>query len=78
MLHTHSTTHHRMMLNILSKAMTNDAVDRRVNAFIKRLLQVALHQSAAFATASLILVSRIVTERPSILRLTNATEVKCQ
>uniref|UniRef100_A0A914UHC0 CCAAT-binding factor domain-containing protein n=1 Tax=Plectus sambesii TaxID=2011161 RepID=A0A914UHC0_9BILA len=65
----HGSGHHAQLFNLLYKTMKSDSVDRRVKAFVKRLLQLALHETPAFACAALILVSKLVQERPSILRL---------
>ncbi|CAM9974900.1 unnamed protein product [Lampetra planeri] len=55
-----------MFLNLLYKSLKADVVARRVKAFVKRLLQVACAQSAAFVCAALLLVSEVLRMRPEL------------
>ena len=45
-------------------AVTQDTEDSRVRAMIKRLLQVALHGTAAFACGAVLVANRIMSVRP--------------
>lgn len=72
----HSSAQERQLFILLVKALKNDSVDQRVIAFIKRLLQLSLSRSAAFATAVLILISKLLEERPSLLILSKTADRK--
>ena len=48
-----------MFLNLLFKSMKKDVCERRVCAFIKRLLQVCGYQPPTFICAALILLSEV-------------------
>uniref|UniRef100_A0A915ASH1 CCAAT-binding factor domain-containing protein n=1 Tax=Parascaris univalens TaxID=6257 RepID=A0A915ASH1_PARUN len=72
----HSSSRERQLFDLLVKALKNDSMDQRVIAFIKRLLQLSLSRSAAFATAALILISKILEERPSLLILSKTSDRK--
>ena len=48
-----------MFLNLLFKSMKKDVCERRVSAFIKRLLQVCSYQPPPFICAALILLSEV-------------------
>ena len=48
-----------MFLNLLFKSMKKDTCQRRVFAFIKRLLQVCSYQPPTFVCAALILLSEV-------------------
>eukprot|EP00898_Chlorokybus_atmophyticus_P004404 jgi/Chlat1/4965/Chrsp32S04947 len=53
-----------LFLSLLFKAMRADINSSRVAAFAKRLLQVAMHQSAAFACGALMLISEVLKAHP--------------
>eukprot|EP00252_Welwitschia_mirabilis_P019006 TRINITY_DN4287_c0_g1_i1.p1 TRINITY_DN4287_c0_g1~~TRINITY_DN4287_c0_g1_i1.p1 ORF type:complete len:1060 (-),score=290.87 TRINITY_DN4287_c0_g1_i1:464-3643(-) len=55
-----------MFLGLLFKVLKADLNVRRVPAFVKRLLQVALQQSPNFACACLLLVSELLKARPTL------------
>ncbi|ESP02919.1 hypothetical protein LOTGIDRAFT_206059 [Lottia gigantea] len=63
-----------MFLNLLYKAMRSDVADKRIKAFVKRLLQVCSYQSAQFVCGALILVSEILHEKPGLLNLNCTAE----
>lgn len=72
----HGSTHHAQLFNLLYKSLKADPVDRRVKAFVKRLLQLALHETPAFACGALILIAKLVAERPAVLRLSKNANVR--
>jgi len=55
-----------MFLSLLFKAVTADVSPKRVAAFAKRLLQVALEAPANFACGCLVLVSGLLKSRPGL------------
>ncbi|KAF5194073.1 CCAAT/enhancer-binding protein zeta [Thalictrum thalictroides] len=55
-----------MFLDLLLRAMTSDVNLKRVSAFLKRLMQVALQQPPRFACASLFLLSEVLKARPPL------------
>lgn len=55
--HTNKTA---MFLSLVFKAMQADVSTKRVCAFVKRLLQVALHQQPNFACGCLMLTSQLL------------------
>jgi ribosome biogenesis protein MAK21 len=55
-----------LFLNVLFKAMKHDKNPVRVKAFLKRLLQVSLHQQPTFACGALFLVSEILRGSPHL------------
>lgn len=55
-----------LFLNVLFKAMRHDKNQTRVKAFLKRLLQVSLHQQPTFACGALFLVSEILRGTPQL------------
>ncbi|EJW85751.1 CBF/Mak21 family protein [Wuchereria bancrofti] len=63
----HGTNVDRQLFSLLYRALSSDTVECRVIAFIKRLLQLSLCRNASFASATLILISRLTESRPSLL-----------
>lgn len=53
-------------LNLLYKSMKADSVGKRVAAFVRRVLQVCLHQPANIATAFVMLISSIFKDKPDV------------
>lgn len=53
-----------MLLGLMFKALKSDINSKRVAAFSKRLLQVALQQPPQFACACLLLLSEVLKEKP--------------
>ncbi|PIA53742.1 hypothetical protein AQUCO_00900373v1 [Aquilegia coerulea] len=58
-----------MFIGLLVKAMKSDVNLKRVSAFSKRLMQVALQQPPRFACASLCLLSEVLKARPPLWNL---------
>ncbi|VDM47019.1 unnamed protein product [Toxocara canis] len=80
-----SAAQESQLFGLLLKTLKNDSVDQRVTAFIKRLLQLSLNRSSAFAAAALVLVSKLLEDRPSLLllskkvdKMTDANSVKME
>ncbi|KDO33152.1 hypothetical protein SPRG_01964 [Saprolegnia parasitica CBS 223.65] len=69
-----TTSKHAMFLNVLFRAMKSDVSPARVNAMIKRLLQVAYTMAPAFACASLYLVSQVMAHNPRLRGMINMAE----
>uniref|UniRef100_A0A0R3RYD1 CBF domain-containing protein n=1 Tax=Elaeophora elaphi TaxID=1147741 RepID=A0A0R3RYD1_9BILA len=63
----HGANVDRQLFSLLYRALSSDTVEYRVIAFIKRLLQLSLCRNAPFAAATLILISRLIEKRPSLL-----------
>ncbi|KAM3716776.1 Uncharacterized protein ACO02O_00912 [Dirofilaria immitis] len=63
----HGTNVDRQLFSLLYRALSSDTAEYRVAAFIKRLLQLSLCRNAPFAAATLILISRLIENRPSLL-----------
>jgi hypothetical protein len=55
-----------MFLSLLFRAMRADVSTKRLCAFVKRLLQVALHQQPNFACGCLLLTSQLLQARPHV------------
>ncbi|XP_069118836.1 CCAAT/enhancer-binding protein zeta-like [Argopecten irradians] len=53
-----------MFLNLLFKSIKKDVAERRVKAFIKRLLQICPFQSPQFTCAALVLLGEIIKTQP--------------
>ncbi|XP_033730348.1 CCAAT/enhancer-binding protein zeta-like, partial [Pecten maximus] len=53
-----------MFLNLLFKSIKKDVADRRVKAFIKRLLQICPFQSPQFTCAALVLLGEVIKIQP--------------
>ncbi|CAN7995585.1 unnamed protein product [Ixodes hexagonus] len=64
-----------LFLNLLYRALKRDEEDRRVKAFLKRVLQACLYQTPHLACGMLVLVSEVLRIRPKLLetRSFNAT-----
>ena len=56
-------------LNLVYRSVRLDPCEPRARAFIKRLLQCCLHQTAALACSVLLLVSELLRRRPELARL---------
>ena len=56
-------------LNLVYRSIRLDSCEPRARAFIKRLLQLCLHQTAALACSVLLLVSELLRRRPELARL---------
>ncbi|EQC34133.1 hypothetical protein SDRG_08342 [Saprolegnia diclina VS20] len=69
-----TTSKHTMFLNVLFRAMKSDVSPARVNAMIKRLLQVAYTMAPAFACASLYLVSQVMAHNPRLRGMIDMAE----
>ncbi|CAG2118262.1 unnamed protein product, partial [Medioppia subpectinata] len=63
-----------MLLNLVYRAMKRDPVLRRVKAFVKRLLQIALTQSSSVATSILLLISEVIQSKPGLVLHREVTE----
>ncbi|KAI0233815.1 CCAAT/enhancer-binding protein zeta [Lamellibrachia satsuma] len=63
-----------MFLNLLFKSMKKDVCERRVSAFIKRLLQVCSYQPPPFICAALILLSELLKTRRNMLKVYHQAE----
>ncbi|GAA95277.1 uncharacterized protein L969DRAFT_92464 [Mixia osmundae IAM 14324] len=69
-----NTTKHAMYLNLLFKAMKADAVPARVQAFVKRLVQVlSLHQPP-FVCGALYLLAKLMQVTPSLRSMLTVPE----
>ncbi|KAK3593430.1 hypothetical protein CHS0354_020192 [Potamilus streckersoni] len=55
-----------MFLNLLFKSLKKDMSERRVKAFIKRLLQICCHQNPQFTCGCLVLLSEVLKHKPGI------------
>ncbi|CAD5232531.1 unnamed protein product [Bursaphelenchus xylophilus] len=55
--------------DLVHKVLKTDPVEERVRAFIKRLLQLALINTPAFAAAVLLLYNALLTEKPQLIQL---------
>ncbi|RWS08639.1 CCAAT/enhancer-binding protein zeta-like protein [Dinothrombium tinctorium] len=55
-----------LFFNLVYRAIKKDPVSKRVKAFLKRLLQVALHSSSQISAGIIILTSQILKVRPEI------------
>eukprot|EP01117_Protostelium_nocturnum_P006360 TRINITY_DN2298_c0_g2_i2.p1 TRINITY_DN2298_c0_g2~~TRINITY_DN2298_c0_g2_i2.p1 ORF type:complete len:867 (-),score=393.51 TRINITY_DN2298_c0_g2_i2:15-2615(-) len=61
--HSHNWT---QFLNLVYKSLKMDLESGRLQAFIKRLLQICLLEEPGFVCASLILISAIIKEKPNL------------
>ncbi|KAK2192448.1 hypothetical protein NP493_31g05000 [Ridgeia piscesae] len=68
------SAHQSMFLNLLFKSMKKDVCERRVCAFIKRLLQVCGYQPPTFICAALILLSELLKTRTNLLKVHHQAE----
>eukprot|EP01134_Creolimax_fragrantissima_P000497 CFRG0497T1 len=62
----YATTRHAAFLNIVYKAVSVDANNARICAFVKRLLQLSMEQEAPFVTAVLFMVSEVIKTKPHL------------
>ncbi|XP_014674207.1 PREDICTED: CCAAT/enhancer-binding protein zeta-like [Priapulus caudatus] len=58
-----------MFLNLVFKSMLKDVVVKRLQAFLKRLLQISAYQAPNFICGVLLLVSELLKKRPGTLSL---------
>ncbi|XP_010428130.1 PREDICTED: CCAAT/enhancer-binding protein zeta-like [Camelina sativa] len=63
-----------MFIGLLLRAMKNDINVKRVAAFAKRILQVALQQPPQYACASLFLLSEVLKARPPLWKMVVQSE----
>ncbi|WAR19175.1 CEBPZ-like protein [Mya arenaria] len=59
-------------LNLLFKSIKKDECERRVKAFIKRLLQICAYQQPNFTCGAMLLLSEVLKVKPGLLSLTHA------
>ncbi|CAM6129014.1 unnamed protein product [Calypogeia fissa] len=55
-----------MFLGLVYKSLKSDVDTRRISAFAKRLIQVAMHHPPQFACGSLLLLSEVLKAKPSL------------
>lgn len=55
-----SSNHDAELFSLLEKVIIADEINGRVKAFLKRILQIALSSTPAFAGAALLLYNRVV------------------
>ncbi|XP_056021868.1 CCAAT/enhancer-binding protein zeta-like [Ostrea edulis] len=63
-----------MFLNLLFKSLKKDVVERRVKAFVKRLLQVCSYQPVQFVCGALVLLGELMKVHIGILSFTHTKE----
>ncbi|KAK3092452.1 hypothetical protein FSP39_002965 [Pinctada imbricata] len=63
-----------MFLNLLFRSMKKDIADRRVKAFIKRLLQVSSYQTAPFICGVLVMLGEVLKVKPDIINTSYAIQ----
>uniref|UniRef100_A0A0M3J0E6 CCAAT/enhancer-binding protein zeta (inferred by orthology to a human protein) n=1 Tax=Anisakis simplex TaxID=6269 RepID=A0A0M3J0E6_ANISI len=71
----HSAKQQSQLFGLLYKTMKNDSETQRVIAFIKRMLQLSVNRSAAFAAATLVVISKLIEERPSLILVSKSANV---
>ena len=59
---------HKLLLNLLYRALKFDPSLGRVRALAKRVLQVALHSGAPMTCGTMYLLSAVMTARPAVAR----------
>ncbi|XP_059475304.1 CCAAT/enhancer-binding protein zeta [Neocloeon triangulifer] len=67
------TKHHALFLNIVYKSVNKDTQIPRAQAFIKRLLQLALSAPCNLASSLLYLISQLVSKRKDLITLETKT-----
>jgi ribosome biogenesis protein MAK21 len=70
-----ATSKDSILLNLLFRAIKHDPDATRARAVIKRLVQVALHQPAAFAAGVVLLVAELARSRAAIKDMLTVPEV---
>lgn len=60
--------------DLLYRVLKKDPNSSRVIAFVKRVLQLSLTKNAEYACGALLMVSRLVSENPDILKLSKASQ----
>eukprot|EP00105_Crassostrea_gigas_P005739 XP_011419440.1 PREDICTED: CCAAT/enhancer-binding protein zeta [Crassostrea gigas] len=68
------TAKQAMFLNLLFKSLKKDVVERRVKAFVKRLLQICSYQPVQFVCGALVLLGELTKEQKGILRMDHTKE----
>jgi ribosome biogenesis protein MAK21 len=75
LLTVHSSTHDTEFFHLLERVILSDESNERVKAFLKRMLQLALCNPPAFATAALLLYFKVSQQKQGIIKLAkNATD----
>ncbi|KAI1724032.1 CBF/Mak21 family domain-containing protein [Ditylenchus destructor] len=69
LLNIHSTSMDEQFFSLIQKVLQNDSVLPRVRAFLKRLFQISLASTPAFAASSLLICSMLMKDRPNLLNL---------
>jgi len=69
-----TTSRHTMLLNLLYKSIKADPTLKRVKSFIKRLLQMSIHENPSFACGILFLLSEILKINPGAKSLMTQPE----
>ena len=75
LLTVNSSTHDTEFFNLLERTILADDVTERAKAFLKRVLQLALCNPPAFATAALLLYFKVSQQRKGIVKLTKKANV---
>lgn len=75
LLTIHSSTHDTEFFHLLERVILSDESVERVKAFLKRMLQLALSNSPAFATAALLLYFKVSQKKEGIVKLTKKANV---
>ncbi|XP_067681734.1 CCAAT/enhancer-binding protein zeta-like [Haliotis asinina] len=63
-----------MFLNLIFKTMRTDMSQKRIKAFIKRLLQVCSYHSPQFVCGVLFMLSEVIKKRPDIINFSQSFE----
>ncbi|RUS87856.1 hypothetical protein EGW08_004389 [Elysia chlorotica] len=63
-----------IFMNLIFKSLKRDIVDRRIKAFIKRILQVYSQQPPQIICGILIILSQILSEKPGLLEVKHLSE----
>uniref|UniRef100_A0A914I2X1 CCAAT-binding factor domain-containing protein n=1 Tax=Globodera rostochiensis TaxID=31243 RepID=A0A914I2X1_GLORO len=61
--------HDSQLFALAQQILSNDLVESRVRAFLKRFFQIALSTNSAFAAAILLMCHTVVRERPQLIRV---------
>ncbi|XP_078314561.1 CCAAT/enhancer-binding protein zeta-like isoform X2 [Crassostrea virginica] len=69
-----TTAKQAMFLNLLFKSLKKDVVERRVKAFVKRLLQICSYQPVQFVCGALVLLGELSREQKGILMTEHTIE----
>ncbi|GFO27381.1 CCAAT/enhancer-binding protein zeta-like, partial [Plakobranchus ocellatus] len=63
-----------IFMNLIFKSLKRDIVDRRIKAFLKRILQIYSQQPPQVICGILIILSQILTEKPGLLEVNHISE----